>query len=216
MTDRSARARTLSYGALLLALLLVPTFAGFALANSASPHAESPVPTDVPGASPATTAQSSQDVASDRPVGVVSSSAEETLTRETGDDDSAFPRLQYSIEDSGAVRLANGGAIPLGSGLELFVDIDPYPADRFDVDVRYRLQRADGAPIDNAVIDVVWDMRFMLHGPFETRMDAFGEGAYAASYDFFMFGPWYLDTTVEVPGVPPIELTIDIYVWPSG
>ncbi|HSG80414.1 MAG TPA: hypothetical protein VLD62_12600 [Acidimicrobiia bacterium] len=219
MTDSSDRVRTLVHLVAVLALLLVPTLAGFAVAGSQSPTATRP------GGSPAaggastsgttTVRSSSQDVVSDRPVGVVPSSAEEALSREV-DDDSAFPRLEYAIEGSGAIRIGNGGVISLGNGLELVVELDPYPADRFDVDVRYRLQRADGAPIDNATIDVDWDMRFMFHGPFETRMTPVGGGAYEASYEFFMFGPWYLDTTVAVPGAPPIDLSIDIYVWPSG
>jgi hypothetical protein len=219
MTDRSDRMRTFAHLAVVLALLLVPTLAGFTVANSASPTADAvqdPGTAADPGATGTTTARtSSQDVVSDRPVGLVPSSAEEALSREV-DDDSAFPRLQYAIEDSGAIRIGNGGVITLGNGLELVVELDPYPADQFDVDVRYRLQRADGAPIDNATIDVEWDMRFMFHGPFDTRMDPIGDGTYASSYEFFMFGPWYLDTTVTVPGVPPIDLSLDIYVWPSG
>lgn len=190
--------RTLTYAALALALLLVPTAAGFALAGSVDDPA--------PGSDGPADAVSSTSLATDAPIGGA----------DAGEDDSPFPRLQYSTGDAFAVPLADGGVVPLGNGVELVIDLDPFPADRLEIDVRYRLQRADGAPIDNAAIDVAWDMRFMLHGPFETRMEAVGDGTYASTFDFIMFGPWYLDTTVDVPGVPPVDVSIDVYVWPSG
>ena len=206
------RRRDLRFGLMLTALLAVPTLAGFTLAGSQD--LEPPVASTAT-TSGAITATTTPQVVSDRPVGEAPISAEDALTRQDADT-GGFPRLQYNIDGSGDIRLTSGGAIPLGNGLELAVELSPYPANRFDVDIRYQLRRRDGEPIDNAAVDVTWDMSFMPHGPFDTSMAPTGNGMYEASYDFFMFGPWFMDTTLTVPGVPPIDLRLSIYVWPSG
>ena len=94
------------------------------------------------------------------------------------------------------------------------MSISPFPPADFHVDVGIELTR-EGQPVTEAAIDTIWDMIFMNHGPFETQIPHVGQGAYRASYDFFMFGPWQLDTTVRLPGSEPIDFAISVYVWPA-
>ncbi|MDX1691114.1 MAG: hypothetical protein R3290_08855 [Acidimicrobiia bacterium] len=205
--------RDLRFGVALVALVVLPIVTGFAIAGSTEPLP--PDPTTPAAVGNGSSTPTSGPVVSDRPVGEAPLSAEDALSRQEGDV-GGFARLQYAIDDSGQVRLRNGAAIPLRNDLELVVELSPFPANRFDIDVRYVVQRPDGTPVSDAEIDVTWDMTFMYHGPFHTEMPAVAPGTFESSFDFFMFGPWYLDTTVSVPGTDPIDLRVSVYVWPTG
>ncbi len=117
-------------------------------------------------------------------------------------------------DDTGAIRVENGGTVALADGYAVGVTVTPFPPTSFDIDVMLELTR-DGAPIVGATVDTVWDMTLMTHGPFTTALGTAGDGAYGTSYDFFMFGPWYVDTTVTAPGAEPVEFRLSIYVWPE-
>lgn len=206
--------RSAFYGALLVGLLLVPTLIGFAVADAGTTRPPDPATTTRPptGSSGATAAAAPQ-TAIQAPAGDAPSSAEDALSRQDGDV-AGIPRLRYISPETGEVRIDNGDSVPLGGGLELAVSIAPFPPSDFHVDVGMELTR-DGRPVTDASIDTIWDMIFMNHGPFETEILHFGDGAYRASYDFFMFGPWQLDTTVRVPESDPIDFAVSVYVWPA-
>lgn len=148
------------------------------------------------------------------PLGRVPDSVDEALTRlDAGGDDPA--RIRYEVGDSGPIGIRNGEAIDLGDGLEAQLTVSPYPPADFDVDVAIQL-RVDGVPLTDATVATTWDMVFMYHGPFSTEMNHSGQGRYIASYDFFMFGPWELQTRVERPDGAASEFAVSIYVWPTG
>ncbi len=207
--------RTAGFGVLLCTLLVVPALAGFAIAGTA--RLEAPAPNAAPVRSDSPQASSAPDagqVISRTPVGQVPASAEDALTRQQADN-GGLPRIQYVFDASGYIRLGNGDVIPLGDGVEVAVAVDPYPPSDFDMDVQYTVT-ADGVAVDDAVVDTTWDMVFMYHGPFETEMAHIGDGRYRASYDFFMFGPWEVQTRLQIPGYDPIDFAVSIYVWPTG
>lgn len=102
----------------------------------------------------------------------------------------------------------------LAEGYSVGVTIDPYPPDKFALDVDLELFRND-EPLSGATVETEWDMTLMAHGPFFTTLEPSGDGAFATSFDFFMFGPWYVDATVTGPGIGPFEFRLSIYVWPA-
>lgn len=122
-------------------------------------------------------------------------------------------RIRYQVDGESA-DLANGGAIALPGGSTLHVTVSPYPPTDFDTDVSLELTDADGAPVTDASISSEWDM-VMVHGPFYTTFEHRGEGRYGAdTFDFFMYGPWQLNTTVTTAdGEALVKLAI--FVWPE-
>ena len=124
-------------------------------------------------------------------------------------------RLHYEAGER-LVNLANGGVVPLSDDLALTVTVSPYPPTDFDVSVDLLVTTLDGQPVTDADISSVWDMTVMHHGPFETVFRPIGDGHYAASFDFFMFGPWKLTTRVVAPSRGTDDLVIlSIYNWPE-
>lgn len=201
-------------GAVLVLLLVVPTMLGFTVADAgesqpptAEDEAAGPVGTRV------LSEQDQQALVSDAPLANAPSSAEDALTRQGGND-LGFPRLQFLSDSTGEIRVENGGTVALPDGYAVTVHVDPFPPTSFDVDVMIEMTK-DGQPITGATIDTVWDMTLMTHGPFTTPLATSGDGAYGTSYDFFMFGPWYVDTTVTTPGAEPVVFRLSIYVWPE-
>ena len=206
--------RTASYGLLLLLVLIVPTVLGFAVASadeSRPPRTGEAMASQTPSVDSAA-APTEQQVVSQVPVGDAPATAEEALTPQE-DGIAGIPRLRYITPTTGETRLDNGDVIPLGDEVQMTIQISPFPPDAFDVEVDFSLTR-NGEPITDAAIDTVWDMILMGHGPFETRIPHVADGTYSTSYDFFMFGPWQLDTKLQIPGTDPIEFAISIYVWP--
>jgi len=111
---------------------------------------------------------------------------------------------------------ANGASIALADDLQVAVTVTPFPPTTFDATVDLLLTTADGTPIVDAEVITVWDMAVMWHGPFETRFANLGDGHYLARFDFFMFGPWQLETQVRVPRHAPVDdISISIYTWPE-
>jgi len=207
--------RAAGYGILLALALIVPTFLGFAIASGAESSPPRPgEPTATPSGlaldSPPSTSQ--QQVVSEIPVGDAPSTAEEALTRQDNDV-AGIPLLRYSTPATGEIRLENGDVIPLSDDVRLVINLSPYPPNTFDVAIDFSVTQ-NGEPITDAVIDTVWDMIVMGHGPFETQIPHVSDGTYSASYDFFMFGPWQLDVEIQIPGTDPIAFAISIYVWP--
>ena len=202
-------------GVVLAALLVVPTVLGFAVADageSRPPTAEEEAAGPVASRTSVPVADQSEYV-SRAPLSNAPDSAEEALTPRGGEV-TDMPRLTFVSEDTGRMRVDNGGTVSLADGYELTVTLDPFPPEDFDVDVGLQLSR-DGEPVTDTTIDTVWDMTIMAHGPFESRLDAGPDGTYSASYYFFMFGPWYVDTTVTPPGSDPFEFRLIVYVWPA-
>ncbi len=206
--------RTASYGLLLALALVVPTLVGFAVASAGETRPPSPGETAASQSSFADpdVNPTEQQAAAAIPVGDAPSTAEEALTRQE-EDVAGLPRLRYITPATGEVRLDNGDAIPLGDDVFLTIEMTPFPPTAFDVEVELSLTR-NGEPITDAAIDTMWDMIVMGHGPFETQIPHISNGTYSTSYDFFMFGPWQLDTELQIPGADPIEFAISIYVWP--
>lgn len=212
--ERGGTRRTVSYGLLGTLALLVPIVLGFAVASAS----ESRPPQ--PGETVATQASSvdrvvdttQQQVATQAPIGDAPSTAEEALTRQD-EAVAGIPRLRYTTPATGEVRLNSGDVIPLGNDVVLTIEMTPFPPTTFDIELDLSLSQ-NGVPITDAVIDTQWDMIVMGHGPFETRIPHVTDGLYSTSYDFFMFGPWQLDTEIQISGADPLEFAISVYVWP--
>jgi len=206
--------RTGSYGLALAFALTLPMLLGFAVASGGESRPPSPDTTTTPRTNSVATSinTNSQEVISQVPVGDAPSTAEEALTRRD-DAVAGIPRIRYITPATGEVRLNNGDVISLGYDVQMTIQLSPFPPDTFKEELEVTLTR-NGEPITDAAIDTVWDMIVMGHGPFETRIPHISDGVYATSYDFFMFGPWQLDTEIQIPGTDPIEFSISIYVWP--
>lgn len=210
----SAARRNLILGTLLVALLVVPTVLGFAVADAgesrpptAAEEAAGPLGTRV------LSEQDQSELVSRAPLSNAPATAQDALTRQGGGE-LGIPRITIVTEDTGTLRVENGGTVALADGYAVTVTIDPYPPSAFKLQMRLDLSK-DGEPITDATVDTVWDMAVMAHGPFTTRLDPAGQGEFDAAYDFFMFGPWYVDTTVTTPGAAPVEFRLSIYVWPA-
>lgn len=206
--------RPLFLGALLVVLLAVPSLLGLTVANTG--QSQPPTAAEEEAGPVGTRVLSEQDQAalvSDAPLANAPSSAADALTRQGGSD-LGFPRLQFLSDATGEIRVENGGTVALPDGYAVTVHVDPFPPSSFNVDVMIEVTK-DGEPVSGATVDTLWDMTLMTHGPFTTTLDASGDNAYGTSYDFFMFGPWYVDTTVAAPGVEPVEFRLSIYVWPA-
>lgn len=127
-------------------------------------------------------------------------------------------RIKVLFEGS-PMEVANGSAVPLSSESSIVAEIfvSPYPPTGFEADVDLYLTTADGEPITDAEITIDYDMMFMVHGPFFVSPKNMGNGHYLSSYDFFMYGPWTLETYIEAPDQEAsIYVPIAIYVWPEG
>lgn len=205
--------RTGSYGLALAFALTLPMLLGFAVASGGESRPPGPEATTTPWTPNVTDVNTGgQEVISQVPVGDAPSTAEEALTRRE-DAVAGIPRIRYITPATGEVRLNNGDVIPLGDDVQMTIQVSPFPPNTFKEEIEFTLTR-NGEPITDAAIDTVWDMIVMGHGPFETRIPHISDGTYATSYDFFMFGPWQLDTDIQIPGIDPIEFSISIYVWP--
>jgi hypothetical protein len=206
--------RATRFGGIVVALLVVPTVLG--LVVTAAGESRPPIADEEafgPGGTRVLSEEEQEALGSEAPPSNAQTSAEDALTR-PGGDDPGFPRLQFLSDATGEIRVDNGGTVALADGYGVTVSVDPFPPTSFDVDVTIGLTR-DGEPVVGAAVDTVWDMTLMTHGPFTTALTESGDGAYGTSYDFFMFGPWYVDTTVTAPGTEPVTFRLSIYVWPE-
>lgn len=125
-------------------------------------------------------------------------------------------RIKVLLDDE-VIAIPNGGLIPWSENIQLEVFIAPYPPTGFDVDVDFYLTTLDGEPITDAEIEIDYDMMFMAHGPFFNTPNNLNNGHYISSYDFFMFGPWILETYIDTPTQGgSAYVPISIYVWPGN
>lgn len=124
------------------------------------------------------------------------------------------PRIRVWMNGQ-ATSLQNGDTIAIADDLVLGVAVDPYPPIRFDVDVDLTLATADGTPVTDAEVSVVWDMLIMGHGPFYSDLANNGAGHYGTHLNLFMFGPWDLELAISPPHDAPDDLSISLYVWPE-
>lgn len=149
------------------------------------------------------------------------SNSEETLSAQSSSREfleaaspTGVPRIRVRM---GGVptSLQNGGDIAISEVVRMGITVDPYPPTTFDIDLDLSLTTADGTPIDDASVAVVWDMVIMGHGPFRTEFANTGGGHYQARLDLFMFGPWELETEIDSSYDIPDDLSISLYVWPE-
>jgi len=202
--------RTVGLTIVALFLLVTPV----AVARQLSSHAA----LDVPDLTVTTLATGSTDAAG-QPVVIVEqggsggepTSPEDALTpaRNHGE---GPRRIKYLVGD-GWVPIDNGGAVPLDNGMEVVVTLTPYPPIDFAAQADFFLT-SGGVPVTDAEISLVYDMFIMGHGPFTTVAESAGGGHYRSDFDFFMFGPWELIQTVQLPDVPSTEFTLSLYIWP--
>lgn len=211
--DSNTRRGTL-LGAILTALLVVPTLLGFAAADAgesrpptAEEDAAGPIGTRI------LSEQDQADLIARAPLSNAPSSAQDALTRQGGNE-VGIARITFISEDTGSLRVENGGSVSLAGGYSIRVTVDPYPPSTFKLNIQLEVLK-DGEPVPDATIDTVWDMTVMPHGPFETRFDPAGNGVYSSSFDFFMFGPWFVDASMAAPGLDPTAFRLQIYVWPA-
>ncbi len=132
-----------------------------------------------------------------------------------GNDNAGLSPLHY-VTSEGPVSIQNGGQIPINQNLQATATISPYPPDSFHMDVDLYLTTSENQPVIDAEVAAEWDMVVMWHGPFETEFTNVGEGHYVASFDLFMFGPWQLITSFQLPGQANTnEVELSVYVWPG-
>lgn len=214
VTDPASR-RNLMLALLLATLLVVPTVLGFAVAGAG--ESRPPSASDPPAGSTITRDAiplvDQSELISEAPLANAPSSATDALTRQ-GEEALGIPRITFISDATGSIRVENGGAVALADGYAIAVTIDPYPPDSFDLAVRLEVLQ-NGIAVPGARIDTRWDMTLMTHGPFETVFPVAADGVFEHAFDFFMFGPWYVDTTVFVPEHDPLEFRLSIYVWPA-
>lgn len=111
-------------------------------------------------------------------------------------------------------NLANRGIVPLSNGMSVQVTVSPFPPTEFTTDIEFTLTDAAGGPVTDAVVNAEWDM-VMVHGPFYSSFEHVGDGHYrAASFDFFMYGPWQLETTIATPA-GDAAFKLAVFVWPE-
>lgn len=128
----------------------------------------------------------------------------------------ANSRIKVLLDDE-VFQIPNGGSIPWDENMQLEVFISPYPPTGFSVDVDYYLTTLEGEPISDANIEVDYDMMFMAHGPFFNSLNNLGNGHYITTYDFFMYGPWIIETYIVAPTQgESAHVPISIYVWPGN
>lgn len=92
--------------------------------------------------------------------------------------------------------IRNGGRVELGDGLAVEVYLDPYPPTTLHAVLDLYLTR-DGEPVDDASIDVEFDMLSMAHGPFVATAKKIGGGHHLTTLDYIMFGAWDQFVTVR-------------------
>jgi hypothetical protein len=124
-------------------------------------------------------------------------------------------RISYELDDN-IETLRNGATFTLSDDLQLEVLLSPYPPIWFDIDVDLRLTTTDDEPVDDATISTTWDMDVMPHGPYFTEFVSTGDGQYSATFDYEMFGAWWLDLHISHPTLDsPDEVSLIVYVWPE-
>lgn len=101
----------------------------------------------------------------------------------------------------------------LAEDVELGITVDPYPprglAAHAVVDLH--LTQSDGEPIENAEVDVSYDMFTMVHGPFDPPIIDRPDGHYLFSLEMIMYGAWELNTHIQLPDEPsPHQLIIAV------
>ncbi len=113
------------------------------------------------------------------------------------------------------VPLRNGGRIDLGQGLAVEVFLDPYPPTRLRAWLDLHLTRgAKARPVTDAVTAMVYDMRYMSHGPFKARAKNLRDGHYLFTLTYIMYGAWDQLVTIQV-GRRSYELPVVLIAMPS-
>lgn len=117
--------------------------------------------------------------------------------------------------DGDQIELSNGGSVNLEDKYQVEIFISPYPPRDYAVDMDLYLTTMDGETIQDAEITIEYDMIFMAHGPYFAELQPIGAGHYLSSYEFFMYGPWLLDVSINlIDEANPLELPITLYVMP--
>ena len=193
-----------------VAVLIIPTAIGFAIVRRPRQTQNEP---EITNPLIAPIGNFSEEAAADL---FDQSSTSQSLNIADDTEELAYSRIKVLIDNS-PVPVTNGGLIPNGEDMKVEIFISPYPPTGFNVDVDFYITTADDEPIVDAEIFVEYDMMFMLHGPFFTSPKSLNNGHYISSYDFYMYGPWVLETFITAPSyVSSSEIPISIYVWPEG
>lgn len=128
-----------------------------------------------------------------------------------------LPSQLYVILADEPVPVENGEQVELSEDLDLQITVDPYPPHGLSAHavVDLHLTRPGGRPVDNAQIEVRYDMFTMVHGPFEPQIIARDDGHYLFSLEMIMYGAWELNTAIRVPNDPTThQLTIAVILTP--
>lgn len=107
-----------------------------------------------------------------------------------GPDDS---RLRVKLGDLSAnsIPILNGGLVDFGNGLKAELFVDPYPTDTLTSWIDLYL--TDGPldePVEDAHVQMEYDMWSMAHGPYVGFADNAINGHYVFRLDYIMFGAW--------------------------
>lgn len=128
-----------------------------------------------------------------------------------------LPNQLYIILNEQPRPIENGERVELSEELNLQITVDPYPPRGLSAHavVDLHLTRSDGQAVDNAEIDVVYDMFSMVHGPFDPPIIERTDGHYLFPLEMIMYGAWELNTAIRAPGQPAVhELTIAVILTP--
>ncbi|MBZ0276729.1 MAG: FixH family protein [Anaerolineae bacterium] len=114
------------------------------------------------------------------------------------------------------VPIRNGEAVAINDSYQVEVFFAPYPPTGSTVNLDLYLTRVDGEAVTDADVSLDYDMLYMFHGPFKSRVDNLGGGHYLSTLEVTMYGDWGVETGIQIPGERrSLPLLVTIYVWPA-
>ena len=97
--------------------------------------------------------------------------------------------------------------------LQVQVGISPDPPAAGENHLLLSIRDAQGTPVDEAIIDLVYDMPAMGSMPEMkggAQAHAKGGGKYEVTYPLAMLGDWTLTVRIQAPGHPPAEIRMKV------
>lgn len=147
--------------------------------------------------------------------GLPSGTSAKVVASSIGPDDSRL-RVKLGGLSSDSIPILNGGLVDFGNGLKAELFVDPYPTDTLTSWVDLYL--TDGPldqPVDDAHVQMEYDMWSMAHGPYVGLADNSINGHYVFRLDYIMFGAWEQVLEVRKAGSDEIHrITLMIVAFP--
>ena len=103
---------------------------------------------------------------------------------------------------------------PPDSTIQIQVSSHPFPLATGPGTLLVALTNADGAPVDDADVQVSANMMMPGMLPLTGRLEASHDGQYPVSLMWTMPGEWVVDVTAAVPGSESAHEQFNIYIYP--